>query len=80
MVSKRLGKYIKAKELTFVAFEKSINVSHASISRPVKEGKSIGSHVLEKIAKIYPDLNPTWLLTGKGDMIVTPKEDEYLSK
>lgn len=70
MVSERVGEYISKKGISYYAFENSINASRGSISKAVKEGKSIGSSVLENILSVYTDLNPIWLLTGKGSVFV----------
>jgi phage repressor protein C with HTH and peptisase S24 domain len=70
MVSERVGLYIEKKGISYYAFENNLGVSRGSISKAVKEGKSIGSNVLENILNTYTDLNPTWLLTGCGDMFV----------
>jgi len=74
MVSERVGEYLDAKGLSYYAFENSLGASRGSISKAVKDGKSIGSNVLEKILLFYPDLNPTWLLTGQGDMYLDKSE------
>lgn len=68
MVSERVGQYITKKGISYYAFENSIGASRGSISKAVKERKSIGSQVLENILAIYTDLNPTWLLTGVGEI------------
>jgi len=68
MVSIRVGEYIEAKGISYYAFENKLGASRGSISKAVKDGKSIGSNVLEKIMLLYPDLNPAWLLTGVGSM------------
>lgn len=68
MVSERVGQYIEKKGISYYAFENSLGASRGSISKAVKEGKSIGSNVLENIMGIYTDLNPNWLLTGQGEM------------
>jgi phage repressor protein C with HTH and peptisase S24 domain len=70
MVSERIGEYIAKKGTSYYAFENSIGASRGSISKAVKEGKSIGSQVLENILSVYTDLNPVWLLTGQGDIFV----------
>jgi len=69
MVSERVGQYIEAKGISYYAFENHLGASRGSISKAVKDGKSIGSNVLEKILSLYPDLNPSWLLTGQGTML-----------
>ncbi|MCR5861124.1 S24 family peptidase [Flavobacterium sp. J372] len=68
MVSTRLGEYIEAKGISYYAFENSLGASRGSISKAVKDGKSIGSNMLEKIMNLYQDINPSWLLTGDGEM------------
>lgn len=74
MVAHRIRKYIEFKGISYYAFENSIGASRGSISKAVKENKSIGSTVLENILTAYSDLNPTWLLTGKGNMLTTREE------
>lgn len=76
MISERLGQYIDKKSISYYAFENSLGASRGSISKAVKEGKSIGSNVLETIMSIYTDINPKWLLTGQGTMFVN--NDEFL--
>lgn len=74
MVSERVGEYMAKKGISYYAFENSIGASRGSISKAVKEGKSIGSQVLENILSIYTDLNPTWLLTGQGNIFLDNEE------
>ncbi|WP_417352933.1 S24 family peptidase [Flavobacterium alkalisoli] len=75
MVADRLKKYIKTREISYYAFENSIDASRGSISKAVKDNKSIGSNVLEKIFQVYSDLNPVWLLTGEGNMLIDNNSD-----
>jgi phage repressor protein C with HTH and peptisase S24 domain len=74
MVSRRVGDFIEASGISYYAFENSIGASRGAISKAVKEEKSIGSNVLEKIMGQYPQINPEWLLTGKGTMIAEGAE------
>jgi len=74
MVSQRVGEYLEARNISYYAFENSLGASRGSISKAVKDGKSIGSSVLEKILNLYPDINPTWLLTGKGEMLLSASQ------
>ena len=71
MVSKRLGEYFEYKGVSIYSVENTIDVSRGSISKPINEGTNIGSGVLEKILNQYEDLNALWLMTGKGNMLVS---------
>ena len=69
MVSERLGLYLEKKGISFYAIENSLKAGRGTISKAVKERKSIGSNLLENILSLYSDLNPSWLLTGEGHML-----------
>ena len=62
----RLLEYLKYLGIGQNAFENSIGVSVAYIS---KLKGSIGSEVLAKIKRTYPELSIDWLVDGDGEMI-----------
>jgi len=66
----RILLFIKHKGLSMRAFDLSIGASNGYTSKQSKTNASVGSNVLEKIIDVYPDLNPLWLITGKGNMII----------
>jgi len=68
--------FINHKNLSMRAFDKSINAGNGYISKQKKAKASVGSDVIERIIGTYPDLNPLWLITGEGEMIVQLTEDE----
>jgi hypothetical protein len=74
MISKRIGEFIEAVGLSYYAFENSIGASRGAISKAVKDEKSIGSNVIERIISTYPQLSPNWLVTGNGDMLLSESE------
>lgn len=65
-IKERLLVFIKYKEMSKYAFEKSIGVSNGFINS-IK--KSVGSDKLDEISDVYPELNINWLLTGIGAML-----------
>lgn len=71
MVLDRIKKYIDFKGVTIAAFERSIGMSNASFGKSLKNKGAIGSDKIEKILSVYPDLSPTWLLTGSGSMLLS---------
>jgi len=62
----RLKQFIDYKNISLNAFDNSIGASTGYIGKQIKNKASIGTDIVEKILKIYPDLNPEWLLTGRG--------------
>ncbi len=65
----RLSQYLDYKGETFNKLAKQINVSNSYFSKMRKGNGSLGSEIVEKILLHYEDLNPDWLLTGRGDML-----------
>jgi len=71
----RILLFIRHKGLSMRAFDLSISASNGYTSKQSKTNASVGSDVLEKIIDVYPDLNPLWLITGKGNMIIDGTEE-----
>jgi hypothetical protein len=44
-------------------------MSNASFRKSLKSKGATESEKLENILSVYSDLSPSWLFTGKGDMI-----------
>lgn len=74
MILERLKEFMDHKGITIAAFERSIGMSNASFGKSLKNGKAIGTDKLENILSIYKDINPDWLLTGKGSMLRTDEK------
>jgi hypothetical protein len=51
--------------------ERTCGLSNGYIGKQDHGKGTIGSNVLAKIEKHYPDLNLIWLVTGKGQMLST---------
>lgn len=65
----RLSEYIEYKNISLNAFDKSIGASNGYIGRQIKNKASVGGDVIEKIYRIYTDINLEWLITGQGSML-----------
>ena len=72
MIRERIIQYIESKEISKYQFYKITGFSNGFLD---KEG-SIGSDKCEQIIYSFPDLNPEWLITGKGVML---RENLYIS-
>ena len=65
----RLKEYIDSKGISIAAFERSIGMSNASFGKSLKNNGTIGANKLEIILSVYSDLDPIWLISGKGKML-----------
>ena len=63
----RIIKFIEYKGISKREFATSVGISHSLIGK----ANAIGSDKLENILSKYPELNPVWLLTGEGDMLLS---------
>lgn len=67
-VNERIGELVRALKISNNAFSKSIGKSASAVNFII-DGRSKPSYdVLEAICEIYPEVNPSWLLVGEGEM------------
>ena len=67
---KRVAKIIEVNKLNIRSFEEKIDVSNNSIGTAIRRKASFKSNVLNKILHAFPEVDPTWLLTGRGTMFL----------
>lgn len=75
----RLQEYCTSIGISLNRIAVDLGISNSYFSKMVRKSGSIGSDILEKILLHYPDINPEWLLTGKGDMkknVIYPTTDK----
>jgi hypothetical protein len=70
----RVKQYIDFKGLNNSSFEKKIELSNGYIGTQMKRKADLGEGVLIKILDNCLDINPEWLLTGKGEMLKNAKK------
>lgn len=75
---KRVEQIIRDNNLKIKSFEDVIGVSNNSIGTSIRRRASFKSNVLNKILISFPEINPTWLLTGKEEMLLKNKEENLL--
>lgn len=72
----RLAWYLKQKKIKYTNLEKETGLVPGYLSKQIRSEASIGADILERICNACPDLNPVWLLTGKGNCDVLPSASE----
>lgn len=66
----RLQEYLAGKNISPYTFERNCAIANGYLNKQSKGKGTIGSEIIERITDKYKDLNITWLLTGKGQMLV----------
>lgn len=69
LMGERVGELIKALDISKAKFAKSVGTSASRISNITTGRNKPDTLMLERIMHAYPQVNPGWLLTGKGVMI-----------
>ena len=65
----RLVQYIDYKGFSNRSFEMQIGLSNGYIGTQLKRNADLGESILNKILDNCLDINPIWLISGKGDML-----------
>lgn len=74
----RLYDYLAEKSLKPTTVEKEMGLSNGYLSAQKKRGADIGEGMMNKIIDYFRDINPEWLLTGRGEMLKTKHTPEAL--
>lgn len=75
-ISDRIRQFIDYKKITINKFSDSVGTSNSYFNKLIKNGTTIGSDKIENILQAYPEINPEWLITGKGNMLKEYNEKE----
>jgi len=70
----RLLEYLRHHRFTPYAFEQRCGIANGYLKKQSKGKGSIGSDILAKIIDRCRDIDPEWLLTGRGKML---RNSEY---
>jgi len=73
----RIFYFVELKGISVNKFSMLIGVSNSYFNKMRKNKASVGSDIIEKILRIYPELNADWLLTGNGDILKIKKEMRF---
>jgi hypothetical protein len=66
----RIIQLLPALKMSARQFDLSIGTGNSYTLRMQKNNASVGSNVIERIAKVYPQINLVWLITGQDKMFV----------
>lgn len=67
-MEERLAFIMKAKNLSMTQFAEEINIQRSNMSHVMNGRNKASLDFVSRILKRFPDINPDWLLFGKGSM------------
>jgi len=76
----RIFQYIEYKHIPPTNLEKKVGLSNGYLGTQLKRNADIGEGVFVKIINYCLDINPLWLITGKGEMIENKTDDLLFDK
>ena len=68
----RVKQYLEYKGITKYKFYQKTKLSNKFLDN----SSNMGTNKAEIILRYYPDINPVWLLTGKGNMLLVESASE----
>lgn len=69
----RILKFVQKESIPSDQLDRTIGLGKEDLQLEVNKDGSVSTDILEKICARYPQLNPIWLITGKGEMLI----DDY---
>jgi len=73
----RLSQLIKNKDLSASQFADEIGVQRSSVSHVLSGRNKPSLDFITKVILRFPDINPEWLLTGRGVMLSESASDDF---
>jgi len=64
---------LKYKNISAAKFADEIDVQRSSVSHILSERNKPSLEFIQKVLKIYPEISPEWLISGKGAMLKNPE-------
>lgn len=68
-IVERIGIYAEKNKISIRRIEQEIGASNGTLAKAISKGKDVLAEWVSVFVQKYPDVNPTWLLTGEGSML-----------
>jgi transcriptional regulator with XRE-family HTH domain len=75
----RINKILRFYKINSSRFAEEIGVQKSSISHVLSGRNKPSLDFIQKLLKVYPDINADWLIMGKGKMLIEENETNLFS-
>lgn len=75
----RIFQIVDSLNITISEFSKNVGVSNGYFAKQKANDGNVGSHILEKIVRMYPEISTDWLLTGEGEIFKTKSTENVIN-
>lgn len=72
----RIKTFIEYKGISVRKFEIALGMANGAIHNATVKGSSLTSQWITKMLEVFPEVNPAWLMTGQGNMLVVADADK----
>ena len=78
----RIGEFASSKKISIRTIEAAIGSGNGTLAKAVGTDKEVQTKWVSRFMDNYPEVNPAWLLTGKGKMLIEdfPVEDNRVEE
>lgn len=71
----RINMLLKAKNISVSQFTQAIKIQRSGMSHILSGRNKPSLEFVLRVLKRYPEINPSWLLMGEGEMYISDKKD-----
>lgn len=75
----RINMLLKAKNITVSQFSQAIKIQRSGMSHILSGRNKPSLEFVLRVLKRYPEINPSWLLMGEGEMYISDKRDMQIT-
>ena len=68
-IVKRIGDFAHEERISIRQIENAIGSGNGTLSKAIGSNKDVQTKWISLFIKKFPEVNPIWLLTGKGEML-----------
>lgn len=79
-ITDRLVLFMQHEGVTTFQMNKAAGLSRTLLAKAIDNHQGLSSSTIEKISHTYPNLNIDWLITGRGEMLMTDEPKKNLNK